>query len=204
MPTKVGTSSPTSSASTEPKNTQTQKSQTNGTHAAGPSQTKLSRDQVFDIFRRWGYLQATLDPLGQYLAPEPFPTPAPDGEDAREARSFYSGTLGVEFMHIANSEQRHWLEAQLEQPAPSPDQAHILTGLIRADIFEQVIQQRYLGTKRFSLEGLTALIPFLDQLFTTAADSGVTTCVFGMSHRGRLNVMVNTVGRTAARNFHQV
>ncbi|HLI78006.1 MAG TPA: 2-oxoglutarate dehydrogenase E1 component, partial [Acidobacteriaceae bacterium] len=77
----------------------------------------------------------------------------------------------------------------------------ILSGLIRADIFEQVIQQRYLGTKRFSLEGLTALIPFLDQLFTTAADSGVTRSVFAMSHRGRLNVMVNTVGRESHEIF---
>ena len=71
----------------------------------------------------------------------------------------------------------------------------MLSGLIRADVFEQVIQQRYLGTKRFSLEGLTSLIPFLDQIFTTSADNGVTRSVFAMAHRGRLNVMVNTVGR---------
>ena len=64
-----------------------------------------------------------------------------------------------------------------------------------------MIQQRYLGTKRFSLEGLTVLIPFLDQLFATAAENGVTRSVFAMSHRGRLNVMVNTVGRSSTEIF---
>src|SRR5579875_1411957 len=154
-----------------------------------------SREEVFDIFRRWGFLQATLDPLGQYLPPEPFPKPAPDGDAATEARRFYCGSIGVEFMHIASPEKRAWIQQQLERPYKVADPRRVLSGLIRADIFEQVIQQRYLGTKRFSLEGLTALIPFLDQLFTTAADAGVTRSVFAMSHRGRLNVMVNTVGR---------
>ncbi len=153
------------------------------------------REQVFDIFRRWGFLQASLDPLGQYLAPEPFPTPAPDGEAAAEARRAYCGTIGAEFMHISSPEKRAWIQERMERPFSAPDPRRILTGLIRADVFEQAIQQRYLGTKRFSLEGLTALIPFMDQLFTTAAELGVTRSVFAMSHRGRLNVMVNTVGR---------
>src|SRR5580704_3778074 len=160
------------------------------------------REQIFDIFRRWGYLQATLDPLGQYLPPEPFPiTTTPEGNIAAEARAYYCGNFAIEFMHIPNLEQRQWLQDQIECSAPKPDQAHILTQLIRADLFEQVIQQRYLGTKRFSLEGLTVLIPFLDQLFTTAADNGVTRSVFAMSHRGRLNVMVNTVGRQSKEIF---
>ncbi|HEY5381444.1 MAG TPA: 2-oxoglutarate dehydrogenase E1 component, partial [Acidobacteriaceae bacterium] len=120
-----------------------------------------SRESVFDIFRRWGYLQASLDPLGQYLPPEPFPTPAPDGPQAEEARRYYCGTIGAEFMHIPSPEKRAWIQERLER-APEPvDTPRILSGLIRADLFEQVIQQRYLGTKRFSLEGLTVLIPFL-------------------------------------------
>jgi 2-oxoglutarate dehydrogenase E1 component len=163
-----------------------------------------SREAIFDIFRRWGYLQATLDPLGQFLPPEPFPTPAPDGSDATEARSYYCGSIGAEFMHIPSPEIRAWIQQRLESPAPTQNlakPARILSGLIRADLFEQVIQQRYLGTKRFSLEGLTVLIPFLDQLFTTAADNGVTRSVFAMSHRGRLNVMVNTVGRSSTEVF---
>ena len=162
---------------------------------------ELPREAVFDIFRRWGFLQASLDPLGQFLAPEPFPTPAPDGPDSAEARAFYCGTIGVEYMHIASPEKRAWIQARLERSYTPPDTSYILSGLIRADVFEQVIQQRYLGTKRFSLEGLTALIPFLDQLFTTAADAGVTRCLFAMSHRGRLNVMVNTIGRGSLEVF---
>src|SRR5215469_16992207 len=167
------------------------------------SEPNPSREATFDIFRRWGYLQASLDPLGQYLPPEPFPTPAPDGPDAQEARRYYCGSIGAEFMHIPSPERRAWIQDRLEKDiAPNQaaangllEQPRILSDLIRADLFVQVIQQRYLGTKRFSLEGLTVLIPFLDQLFTTAAENGVTRSVFAMSHRGRLNVMVNTVGR---------
>ena len=158
----------------------------------------LAREDTFDIFRRWGYLQATLDPLGQFLPPEPFPITAPDGPDSEAARKIYCSSIGAEFMHIPSAEKRAWIEERLESGANETTllkPARILTGLIRADIFEQVIQQRYLGTKRFSLEGLTALIPFLDQLFSTAAESGVQRSIFAMSHRGRLNVMVNTIGR---------
>jgi 2-oxoglutarate dehydrogenase E1 component len=160
------------------------------------------REQIFDIFRRWGYLQATLDPLGQFLPPEPFPiATTPEGDIAAEARSFYCGNFAIEFMHIPNLEQRQWLQEQIERPAPKPDQAHILTQLIRADLFEQTIQQRYLGTKRFSLEGLTVLIPFLDQVFATASAAGVTRSILAMAHRGRLNVMTNTIGRSPAEIF---
>ncbi len=159
------------------------------------------RETVFDIFRRWGYLQASLDPLGQYLPPEPFPTPAPEGEEAAEARRFYCGTIAAEFMHIPSPEQRQWLQERIEQAPPVADQRSILTQLIRADIFEQVIQSRYLGTKRFSLEGLTALIPFLDRVLAVSAERSVTKCVMGMSHRGRLNVMTNTIGRKATEIF---
>ena len=161
------------------------------------------RAATFEVFRRWGYLQTQLDPLGQYLPPEPFPVALPEGEDdaAAEARAFYCGTIGIEYMHIANAEKREWLEAQMERTAPVPDQKRVLTGLIKAEIFEQVIQARYLGTKRFSLEGLTVLIPFLDRTFEVSSGCGVTTAVIAMSHRGRLNVMVNTVGRDAAQIF---
>jgi 2-oxoglutarate dehydrogenase E1 component len=159
------------------------------------------REAVFDVFRRWGYLQASLDPLGQFLPPEPFPAPTPEGEYAAEARTYYCGTIAVEFMHIANPEQRQWLQEQLEKAAPQQDQARVLTSLIRADIFEQVAQSRYLGTKRFSLEGLTVLIPFLDQVLGTSAELGVNTAVVAMSHRGRLNVMTNTIGRSPSEIF---
>jgi 2-oxoglutarate dehydrogenase E1 component len=160
------------------------------------------REAIFDVFRRWGYLQATLDPLSQYLPPEPFPIiTTPEGDLADEARGYYCGNFAVEFMHIPNLEQRQWIQDQIERPAPKPDQAHVLTQLIRADLFEQVIQQRYLGTKRFSLEGLTVLIPFLDQIFATTSAAGVTRSIIAMAHRGRLNVMTNTIGRSPAEIF---
>ncbi len=170
--------------------------------------SQRDREEIFNIFRRWGYLQATLDPLGQYLPPEPFPVTLPEGdattEITSEARGFYCGTIAAEFMHIANPERRQWLEQQMEQLTQVKDKAkqtHILTQLIKADLFEQVIQSRYLGTKRFSLEGLTALIPFLDEVFRVSSTVGVEKAVFAMSHRGRLNVMTNTVGRSASEIF---
>jgi 2-oxoglutarate dehydrogenase E1 component len=166
-----------------------------------PAVEQHERETTFDIFRRWGYLQASLDPLGQFLPPEPFPTPAPEGEAAAEARSYYCGTIAAEFMHIASPEQRQWLQERMEQKAPTPDQKLILTQLIRADLFEQVIQSRYLGTKRFSLEGITALIPFLDRVLAVSADVGVSKAMIAMSHRGRLNVMTNTIGRAALEIF---
>ncbi len=170
--------------------------------ATAPAGVQQEREQIFDIFRRWGYLQASLDPLGQFLPPEPFPIASvPEGEYAAEARKLYCGTFAVEFMHIPSLEQRLWLQEQIEQPTPKPDQNHVLTQLIRADLFEQVIQQRYLGTKRFSLEGLTVLIPFLDQVFATTSAAGVTRSIIAMAHRGRLNVMTNTIGRSPAEIF---
>ncbi len=168
---------------------------------AAKTTVNTDREATFDIFRRWGYLQASLDPLGQYLAPEPFPTPAPDGADAEEARRYYCGSIGVEYMHIPSGEKRAWIQERLEKDFKAEDTARILNGLIRADVFEQVIQQRYLGTKRFSLEGLTALIPYLDQTFITASEVGVTRSIIAMAHRGRLNVMTNTIGRDASEIF---
>ena len=173
--------------------------------AIDSNQIDQQREEVFNLFRNWGHLQATLDPLGQYLPPELFPIAPPEGEYTTEARRYYCGNIAAEFMHIANNERRQWLQTQMEQaPAPQANaekQARILTQLIRADLFEQVIQSRYLGTKRFSLEGLTVLIPFLDAIFETSSALGVEKSVFAMSHRGRLNVMTNTVGRSASEVF---
>jgi 2-oxoglutarate dehydrogenase E1 component len=154
------------------------------------------REQTFDAFRRWGYLQAHLDPLDQYLAPLPLPELDLDNEFVPEARRIYSGTIGAEFMHIPSRERREWIAQRLEGPAPAPEQNHILQLLTRADVFEHVIQSRYLGTKRFSLEGVTALIPFLDELLNRSAELGAERAIMGMSHRGRLSVMVNTFGKS--------
>jgi 2-oxoglutarate dehydrogenase E1 component len=159
------------------------------------------RDQIFEAFRRWGHLQAKLDPLEQYLLPEPIPELNFEGEDAEEARRYYCGSIAVEFMHLQDAAKREWIQERMEQPAPVPDQKLVLEHLIQADLFEQVIQSRYLGTKRFSLEGVTVLIPFLDEVLNHAADYGAEKAVMGMSHRGRLNVMANTFGKSPADIF---
>ncbi len=143
---------------------------------------------VFDAFRRWGYLAANLDPLG-FLKPLDYPELRLTGEAADRARQFYCGTIGAEFMHIPDPARRQWIIERLEAPAPEPDRARILERLIRADLFEQVMQSRYLGSKRFSLEGTTALIPLLDEILVAAAEHGAVESIMAMSHRGRLNVM---------------
>jgi 2-oxoglutarate dehydrogenase E1 component len=159
------------------------------------------RDQIFDAFRRWGYLQANLDPLGQYLLPAPVPELNFDGDAAEEAKGYYCGSIGVEFMHLPDAAKREWIQERIEQAPSERDQRQILERLTQADLFEQVIQSRYLGTKRFSLEGVTVLIPFLDEILNSAADHGAIKAVVGMSHRGRLNVMANTFGKSPADIF---
>ncbi|MFZ0638378.1 MAG: 2-oxoglutarate dehydrogenase E1 component [Candidatus Acidiferrales bacterium] len=159
------------------------------------------REAIFDAFRRWGYYEADLDPLGD-LKPQPVPELEQlSGEAADEARRIYCGTIGADFMHILDGERRRWIQERMESPAPEPDRARILERLVRAELFEQVVQSRYLGNKRFSLEGLTSLIPLLDQALESAAEHGAEEIVLGMSHRGRLNVMIHIVGRPASDIF---
>src|SRR5262249_50207006 len=150
------------------------------------------RERVFDLFRHWGYLEADLDPFG-FLKPQIVPELQIDGEAARDARAVYAGPIGVEFMHIWDSERRRWIQERMEsEPAPV-DQRHILDLLTRCDAFEQNLQQRYLGTKRFSLEGNTSLIPLVDEILDTGSQRGAIELVMGMSHRGRLNVILQIV-----------
>ena len=161
---------------------------------------QTERERVFDAFRHWGYLEADLDPLG-FLAPVPHPELQLEGEFAQEARNFYCSTVGVEFMHIPDPERRRWIQERLEaEPAPV-DQERALDQLIRADLFELVLQQRYLGTKRFSLEGVTALIPLVDEILDGAGQYGAVELVMGMSHRGRLNVVAHIAKRAPEEVF---
>ncbi len=160
----------------------------------------LERDCAFDAFRHWGYLEADLDPLG-FMRPQPHPDLPIEGENAAQARKFYCGTVGAEFMHIAEPDRRRWIQDRMES-APLPvDQNAALDQLIRSDLFEQVLQQRYLGTKRFSLEGVTALIPLIDEILDGAGQRGAVELVMGMSHRGRLNVIVQVAKRPAEEVF---
>ena len=116
------------------------------------NERSAERDCIFDAFRHWGYLEADLDPLG-FLKPEPHPDLQMTGDAAQQARGFYCGTVGVEFMHIADPERRRWIQEHMEGVQPETNQKAALDLLIRSDLFEQVLQQRYLGTKRFSLRG---------------------------------------------------
>jgi 2-oxoglutarate dehydrogenase E1 component len=154
------------------------------------------RERVFDAYRRWGYLEADLDPLG-FIRPVPHSDLPTDGEFAQEARRVYCGTIGAEFMHITDPARRRWIQERLEGPQATVDQHNALDLLIRAEVFEQVLQQRYLGNKRFSLEGVTALIPLVDEIIESAAQQGAVELVMGMSHRGRLNVIVHVAKRAA-------
>jgi 2-oxoglutarate dehydrogenase E1 component len=157
------------------------------------------RERIFNAYRQWGYLEGDLDPLG-FLRPRSTPELERDGDYAREARSIYSSTIGVEINHIYAPERRRWIYDRMESPSQGfevteQDQSHILDLLIRADVFEQVMQQRYLGSKRFSLEGVTALIPLVDEVLDTASRLGAIELVMGMSHRGRLNVIAHVAQR---------
>src|SRR3989449_11013766 len=165
---------------------------------AGPAKAagNEERERIFDAFRRWGYLEATLDPLGLF---EPLKHPDLQrltSEAAEEAHRIYCGTVGADFMHLPEPERRRWIAERLEAPSSEVDRHKILERLIRADLFEQVLQARYLGTKRFSLEGVTALIPLLDSILDTAGKHGAVESVMAMSHRGRLNVMVHAACKT--------
>ena len=173
-------------------------SQEHSTAVAIPA--RESQERIWDSFRRWGYLQANLDPLGD-LEPVPMPELEAYGPDAEAARRCYCGSIGVEFMHIPDRERRQWVQERMESEAPESDQNRILDLLVRADIFEQVLQTRYLGTKRYSLEGETALLPLLDAILSAASEQGAEKAMLAMSHRGRLNVMVHTVGRDPAELF---
>jgi 2-oxoglutarate dehydrogenase E1 component len=158
------------------------------------------RERVFGLFRQFGYLEAELNPLG-LLPPQPHPDLQIDNEWAREVRRIYCGSVGVEFMHIADPERRRWIEERIEAEPGPVDQAHAFDLLLRADIFEQTLQQRYLGNKRFSLEGTTSLLPAVDEVLDVAGERGAVELVMGMSHRGRLNVVIHLAKRPAEQVF---
>jgi 2-oxoglutarate dehydrogenase E1 component len=158
------------------------------------------RERIFYLFRRWGFYEATLDPLGFFT-----PLKCPDleglsGKYVEEARRYYCRTIGVEFLHIPELERRRWIAERMEGPEFEVYQPKILDRLVRADLFEQMLQSRYLGSKRFSLEGNTSLIPLLDSILNAAGDLGGVDSVMAMSHRGRLNVMTHI----ACKPMHQV
>ncbi len=113
-------------------------------------------------------------------------------------RDAYSRTIGVEYMHIADPEEKRWFQEQLERPAPNFDrttQHHILERLSAAEAIEKFLGARYVGQKRFGLEGAESAIPTIDAILSAAADANLERSVIGMAHRGRLNVLVNILGK---------
>ncbi|MFB3739931.1 MAG: 2-oxo acid dehydrogenase subunit E2, partial [Candidatus Velamenicoccus archaeovorus] len=121
-------------------------------------------------------------------------------------RDAYCGTLAVEYMHIQEPAQKRWIQERVEgagwEIGPD-DRRRILTKLNEAEAFERFLHTKYLGHKRFSLEGAESLIPMLDALMERAADEGVSEVIMGMSHRGRLNVLANVIGKGYGEIFRE-
>ncbi|MFK7742623.1 MAG: multifunctional oxoglutarate decarboxylase/oxoglutarate dehydrogenase thiamine pyrophosphate-binding subunit/dihydrolipoyllysine-residue succinyltransferase subunit [Planctomycetota bacterium] len=118
----------------------------------------------------------------------------------------YCRHVGVEFMHIADQEQRHWLRTHMEanrneEELSQDEHLRILDKLVEAEAFEQFLHTRFVGHKRFSLEGGETLVPTIDALLDRAADKGVSRAVIGMAHRGRLNVLAHVMKKPLTKIF---
>ncbi|MBX7160982.1 MAG: multifunctional oxoglutarate decarboxylase/oxoglutarate dehydrogenase thiamine pyrophosphate-binding subunit/dihydrolipoyllysine-residue succinyltransferase subunit [Acidimicrobiia bacterium] len=118
----------------------------------------------------------------------------------------YCRTVGYEYMHIQDPEQKRWLQLQIEipnEPLAEQDKERLLSMLTRAEVFEQFLGTKFLGHKRFGLEGCESLIPMLDALLSAASDAGIGEAIIGMSHRGRLNVLANILGKSYEQIFRE-
>ncbi|WP_448388994.1 multifunctional oxoglutarate decarboxylase/oxoglutarate dehydrogenase thiamine pyrophosphate-binding subunit/dihydrolipoyllysine-residue succinyltransferase subunit [Microbacterium aurum] len=121
-------------------------------------------------------------------------------------RDSYCRTIGVEYMHIQDPTQRKWFQDNVEVKYQKPshdEQLRILDKLNQAEAFETFLQTKYVGQKRFSLEGGESLIPLLDQILQGAAGAGLDGAAIGMAHRGRLNVLTNIAGKTYSQIFRE-
>lgn len=121
-------------------------------------------------------------------------------------RKTYCGTIGIEYMHINNNDEVVWFQERMEKTwpdfAPSKEnKLRILDRLIVADGLEKYIGFKYVGQKRFSLEGGDSLIPLLDTMINCGSENGIKEIIIGMAHRGRLNVLVNILGKDSAKIF---
>ncbi len=121
-------------------------------------------------------------------------------------RDSYTRTIGVEYMHMQDPEQRVWIQDRVEVPHAKPEreeQLRILRKLNEAEALESFLQTKYVGQKRFSLEGAESLIPLLDSILTEAAHDGIVEVAIGMPHRGRLNVLTNIAGKSYGQIFRE-
>ncbi|MEV6234021.1 multifunctional oxoglutarate decarboxylase/oxoglutarate dehydrogenase thiamine pyrophosphate-binding subunit/dihydrolipoyllysine-residue succinyltransferase subunit [Saccharopolyspora shandongensis] len=121
-------------------------------------------------------------------------------------RDSYCRTVGVEYMHILEPDEREWLQQRVEKPHTKPEpseQKYILSKLNAAEAFETFLQTKYVGQKRFSLEGAETVVPLLDAVLDTSAAHELDEVVIGMPHRGRLNVLANIVGKPISQIFRE-
>jgi 2-oxoglutarate dehydrogenase E1 component len=184
-------------------------------------------------YRMRGHLNAKLDPLGledkghqPELDPKSYGFEAADmdreifidgvlGLDHANVRTIldilnrtYCSTMGIEFMHISDPEEKGWLQERIEGPdkgvAFTPEgKKAILTKLIEAETFERFLHKRYPGTKRFGLDGGEAAVPALEQIIKRGGALGVNEIVVGMAHRGRLNMLAAVMGKAYEKIFHE-
>lgn len=189
--------------------------------------------QLINAYRFRGHQHADIDPIGlseQELVPELHPAfhklseddmdtvfntgslvgdeTAPLREILESLRRTYCGHIGVEYMHITDTQQKRWLQQRIEgkaaQTAFSDGQRlEMLKTLLAASGFEKYLHTRYVGQKRFSLEGAESLIPMLNLLMQQAGENKVVEVVLGMAHRGRLNVLTNVLGKDPAQLFDE-
>ena len=197
----------------------------------GWAEKALQVQQLINIYRVRGHLIANLDPLGRkepktHAELDPmhwdltiwdldreFPTGGLAGRRMMTLRDIlgllrdaYARTVGVEYMHIQEVEQKSWIQEQVEgrhNEVSVAEREAIVASLNAAEAFERFLHTKYLGQKRFSLEGSETLIPMLHFLLDAAVDDDMEEAVFGMAHRGRLNVLTNVVGKSYAQVFRE-
>ena len=131
---------------------------------------------------------------------------APFREILRTLRDSYCRTVGIEYMHIQDPAQRKWFQDKLEKPYAKPtreEQLRILSKLNEAEAFETFLQTKFVGQKRFSLEGGESAIAAMDEILQSAANAGIDEVCIGMAHRGRLNVLTNIAGKTYGQVFKE-
>jgi 2-oxoglutarate dehydrogenase E1 component len=178
---------------------------------------------LIQAYRRYGHLQAHFDPLcteqktTEFLALDTlgfsasdlermFPSMgfvsekwAPLKEIIRVLENRYCGTIGFEFMHLDDPRREQWLQKEIEMRKGNSvafeEKRQILEMLIRAEFFETFLHMKFVGQKRFSLEGEETLIPMLREVVEEGSRNGIEEFVIGMAHRGRLNVLVNLFGK---------
>ncbi|EMY46034.1 2-oxoglutarate dehydrogenase E1 component [Glaesserella parasuis] len=130
------------------------------------------------------------------------------GELAEALKETYCGSIGLEFMHIQDMEQKNWLQAKMESVLNKPlftkeQKVNLLTELTAADGLERYLGAKFPGAKRFSLEGSDAFIPMMKEIIRHAGRQGMEDVVMGMAHRGRLNMLVNVLGKKPAELFDE-